>query len=163
MSSNKYIPPSKRALQNKFEILNEPEEEPEKKLEDEFPSLVSTNVLKTKKWEGTKKFSDLAVQCEIRNKEQQYHQEIEKSMQKYNYNNYLPKFENVGRFIEPEDDYEQENKENYIREDDGWTTVKNVKARKVKNIEEIAERPPTPEEKSDWVNDLPDDSDWNEN
>ena len=163
MSSNKYVPPSKRVQNNKFELLNEPEEEVEKKIEDDFPSLVTTTVSKPKQWEGKKKFSELAVQCELRAKEQQFHQEVEKSMQKYNYNNYLPKFDNVGRFVEPEDDYQEVTKEKYIEDEDGWTTVKNVKARKTKNIEEIAERPPTPEEKSDWLNELPDDSDWNEN
>jgi hypothetical protein len=162
MSSKKYIPPQARVQNNKFEILDEPEEQVEKKKEEDFPSLVlaAKSVAKGNQWEGKRKFSEMAVQCELRAKEQQFHNEIEKSMQKYNYNNYLPKFDNVGRFIEPEDDYEQENKENYIKDDDGWTTVKNIKARKAKNLEEIAERPPTPEEKSDWDNNCLDDTDW---
>lgn len=159
MSSKKYVPPSKRAQVNKFEILDEPEEEPEKKVEDDFPSLVVTP-LKPKQWEGKRKFSELAVQAELRAKKEKYREEIEKSMQQTNYNSYLPKFNNVGRFVEPEDEpYRRVEKENV--DEDGWTTVKNSKARKTKNIEEVANRPPTPEEKTEWNEDLPEDSDWN--
>lgn len=161
MSSNKYVPPSKRAQMNKFDILNEPEEEPEKKVEDEFPSLVSTTV-KPKQWEGKRKFSELAIQAELRAKEEKYREEIQKSMQQHNFSNYLPKFDNVHRFVEPEDQqYEEVEEKNKIENEDEWVTVKHSKARKAKNIEEIANRPPTPEEKSDWNEDLPEDSDWN--
>jgi hypothetical protein len=160
MSSKKYVPPAKRVQANKFELLDEPEEEVEQKKEEEFPTLTPAVVPKTNQWEGKRKFSEMAVQCELRAKEQKFHDEVEKSMQKNNYNNYLPKFDNIGRFIEPEDEYRPVTNEKNIEDDDGWTTVKNLKARKAKNIEEIANRPPTPEEKSDWDNDVPDDTDW---
>lgn len=163
-SSKKYVPPSKRTQMNKFEILDEPEEEVEKKVEEEFPSLVAqTTTAKPKQWEGKRKFSELAIQADLRAKDEKYREEIEKSMQKYNnYNHYLPKFDNVGRFIEPEDEQYQPVEERLVEEDDGWTTVKNSKSRKAKNIEEIANRPPTPEEKPSANEEFQEDSYWDQ-
>lgn len=168
-NSKKYVPPSKRVENNKFDVLydseEEPEVKPEQKYEDVFPSLV-TNTVKPKQWEGKRKFSELAIQCELRSKEEKLREEIEKSMQNYSnntYNNYLPKFDNVGRFVEPEDEEYVDETSNKENEEEGWTTVKHRKDRKIKSIEEIANRPPTPEEKSEWDQEVAEDSYWNEN
>lgn len=167
-SPQKYVPPAKRAqMNNKFDILNEEEDESEvkveQKYEDAFPSIVTTTTKPNKQWEGKRKFSELAVQAELRSKEQKFREEIQKSVEKHVYNNYLPKFDNVGRFIEPEDVNEQLDEEidnNVKFEDDEWTTVKNRKDRKVKSIEQRANRPPTPEEKPSSQEEVPDDSYW---
>jgi hypothetical protein len=169
--SSKYVPPHKRNTNvpsNKFEVLNIDDEEeeivkPEEKKE-EFPSLVTTTNAVTKTWEGSKKFSDVAVQYKIRSEEQKTINEIENNVNmRYGNNRDLPVFHNPGRFIEPEDDnvYNYSKRVKVEENDEGWTSVSNKKLRKPKNMEEIANRPPTPEEER-W--DDPDkDNSWDEN
>ena len=159
MSSNKYVPPHKRGVsENKFDVLDQSDSETEKPKE-EFPALVTTTNVVQKNWNGKKKFSDMAVQFSKRSEEQKNREEIEKNVNEYHYNNNLPQFHNIGKFIEPEDDEFNQVKDTPY-EEDGWINVKNSKIRKVKNMEEIANRPPTPEEKTMWNDDEDEDSYW---
>lgn len=124
-----------------------------------FPSLGNPPT-KMSVWGGTKSFAAMAAEWDEKKK----NDDIEKLQQKreevhiyHRQNIPLPHFHNIGKFVEPEDDYE-DNKttKNENTEDSGWTVVDTKKYRREKTLEERLNRPPTPENgDSVWNNDAP--------
>jgi hypothetical protein len=121
------------------------------KTENNFPALApaSTNL---RVWGGVKKFSDLAKEW---NTDAQQKLEKEKQMADFEKttagtNHFvMPTFNNSHRFVETTDFVEPDETEPLnIPADSVWKVVDYSKnrRRKEKNIEEIANRPPTPEE-----------------
>lgn len=165
--SSKYVPPRMR---------NQPQQEsdpiPPPPPKDEFPPLptATTTTTSTTAWTGKKKFSELAQEWNVTAKEEKLRREIEEAArtheQQVKYSDVaIPKFHNVGRFIEPEDDDDGYiSSESDKKEDsDGWIEVRK-KARKEKDLTEILNRPPTPEQeettKWDQATEEEEDSYW---
>jgi hypothetical protein len=132
-----------------------------KKLEDEkgrefndnnFPSLVSAPTNKTV-WGGQKSFAVLASEWKQTEEVKKESSETEKNEQRsyiYRQNLPLPKFHNVRRFVEPEDE-EDTPVETTVNDDSDWKLVDRKKIRREKTIEEkLAE-----------TEDINDDSVWN--
>lgn len=152
---SKYVPPQLRKRQeNKVE--EKPLPPPEKPYEEEFPNLRNAPS-KMNVWGGAKKFSDLARDWDTKDKQEKQIKKIEESQKNVSFaRNYvhLPRFHNKGNFVEPEDEEQEQVEEKQETNPDdpesGWVTVVNKKPRKKKNMEEIADRPPTPEENTVW-------------
>ncbi len=179
MSSTKYVPPQmrnnakkeeprynhRRNYKPQWEIEQEEAELKKKKQEEElakkqelnednFPNLRGP-VSKVTVWGEKKSFASLAAEWNEKSK----NDEIEKRVQeKESYEHYrrsnapLPKFYNIHRFVEPEDD-EAPNQQERRTEESEWTLVDHRKYRREKTIEEKVNRPPTPEDNSVWDND----------
>lgn len=165
-----YVPPHSRRAQvprSRREYVQETtfrlqQEQEQKRLEQEksienneenFPSL--NRVVKPSTWStGSKTFAQLANEWSEKAKEEELTKQVEteeeqRSVIRPRYNHALPKFHNVHRFIEPEDEEVEEQIPVSTHEDDGWVTVQR-KARREKTIEEKFNRPETPPEDSVW-------------
>jgi len=106
-----------------------------------FPTL-GAPVSKTRVWGGEKSFASMAVEWEHQKKKEedekkQQKQEEQAHNQYRRHNVPLPQFHNVRRFIEPEDEVEEESKHDPSKNDDGgWTFVDRKKIRREKTVEE---------------------------
>jgi hypothetical protein len=126
---------------------------------DEFPSLVNSRS-STVVW-GGKKFSQVASELEEKRLEEERQKMVQENEEKTNtminrFHTPLPRFHNVGHFVEPEEDEAPNEQE---EPSDGWTLV-DKKARREKTAEEKLNRPPTPEESTVWQ---ADNDEFNEN
>lgn len=190
MSSNKYVPPQMRNKKETVEekprpsfrrtyqkpqwevekeenerkqLAEQQELEKKRELTDEnFPSVSST-APRVSSWNGKKTFAALAVEWEEKAKEDDV-QEKQKDEHVAQFQKRttipLPQFHNIHRFVEPEDEPEQEPKKKQSDPDEeGWVTVDRKKYRRQKTIEEKLNRPPTPEPgESVWNGDAPEES-----
>lgn len=150
----KWVPTWKATEQAKLAKQKEMEAELQKglvKSEDNFPALVPTPT-STRVWGGEKKFSDLAKEWDV---DSQLKAEKEKQLAEFEKTKttpghfVMPTFNNTQRFIEKPDFVEPEESDQMnIPADSVWKVVDYGKnrRRKEKNMEEIANRPPTPEE-----------------
>lgn len=150
----KWVPTWKAVEQAKIAKQKEVEAELQKglvKTEENFPALVPTPT-STRVWGGDKKFSDLAKEwdSETQMKIEKEKQMIEFEKTKTAPSHFvMPKFNNTHRFVETADFVEPEEAEHeQIPSDSVWKVVDRSKnkRRKEKNMEEVADRPPTPEE-----------------
>ena len=153
-NKTKWVPQWKIDEQAKLAKHKEMEVELQKGLEktdSNFPVLGSlpTNL---RVWSGGKKFSDLAKEWDTDSQQKAENEkkmaEFEKSTNVINHF-VLPKFNNTRRFVETSDFVEPEETTEFpTLPDSVWTVVDRYKnkRRKEKNMEEIANRPPTPEE-----------------
>jgi hypothetical protein len=126
--------------------------------EENFPVLGSTSS-SVKVWGGPKTFAVLATEWDDKRKKDELEKkqkEIEEQETTFHkrVTAPLPRFHNVHRFVEPEDD--EEDAEHPVQqkidsEEQGWVTVDRKKYRREKTIEEKLARPPTPEENDDTV------------
>lgn len=150
----KWVPTWKAAEQAKMAKQKEQDVELEKgliKTEDNFPALVPTATSK-RVWGGDKKFSDLAKEWD---KDSQEKAEKERQMAEFEKTKtmpghfVMPTFNNTHRFVETTDYTEPDEPEQVnVPADSVWKVVDYSKnrRRKEKNMEEIANRPLTPEE-----------------
>jgi len=150
---SKYVPPHMRDKEVEISV------EPSVNI-NEFPELVKTSQSSMNVW-GRKKFSQVASELEEKRAEEERQKMVQESENKTNtmisrFHAPLPRFHNVGHFIEPEEDEPPKAEDSG---NDGWTLV-DKKARKEKTIEEKLNRPPTPEESTVWQ---ADDGELNEN
>lgn len=141
-------------------ITNTNQEQTVQFTEENFPKL-GNPVLKVNSF--TKNFAALAVGlAEKAKKEDEEKQmkkiEVEEQRKFHRTNMPLPEFNNVHRFVEPEETEEDQPKRPTPREEadeEGWITVQNKKARRKKTIEERLN------ESDDDDNKEPDNSVWN--
>ena len=150
----KWVPEWKRNEQDKQAKKQQMELEAQKNLEktdDNFPALVSLPT-SVKVWGGDKKFSDLAREWD---KDSQEKAEKEKQMADFEKTRggssqfVMPTFNNKHYYVEKTDFIEPvEHQHVQIPEDSVWKVVDHskVRNRKEKDMEAIANRPPTPEE-----------------
>jgi hypothetical protein len=142
------------------QVLEQQELEKKREFTDEnFPSI-SSNAPRDSAWGGKKTFAALAVEWdakakedEIKQKQQEKEEQVTQFQRRANVP--LPQFHNIHRFVEPEDETEQQDESPVKATDpaeEGWVTVDRRKYRRQKTIEEKLNRPPTPE---------PGDSVWN--
>lgn len=125
--------------------------------EEEFPTLVENSQIRVFGSASGKTFASLASSW-AKDAEAQQAQETAKKQENETLEMLrkrrmapLPQFHNVRRFIEPEDDVEEEEEETPKTSTDpneqGWTEVRSKKKyRKPKTFEERMARPPTPDE-----------------
>lgn len=137
--SSKYVPP---AMRNKQRKSQPPVEEPKvcEMNDTNFPALGEVPK-KVTVWGGTKSFAELASEWKEKQETDELmkqHEEEKKSQQPtyYRQNVPLPKFHNVRRFVEPEDDEEVAKPVNKKEDDEGWTVVDRTKVRREKTFEE---------------------------
>ena len=147
--SSKYVPPALRNKNShqKRNFDNKPEppvEQPDvcEYNEANFPSLGNPKN-KMAVWGGSKSFAELASEWKIKDETEnemlKQNEEIKKTQEStylYRQNIPLPKFHNVRRFIEPEDDKEQ----NVQQEESEWVLVDRKKVRREKTVEELIAR-----------------------
>ena len=127
------------------------EEKKRENTEENFPKLVSHH--ESRAWStGSKTFAQLASEWDEQSKNDESVKKeedpIEESL-RTRYNNRLPRFRNVHRFVEPEEPESDESVEREVH-DDGWKTVVHRKPRREKTIEEKFSRPLTPPQDSVW-------------
>jgi hypothetical protein len=149
---SKYVPPNMR--EKKEEQPPAPAPSP-----NEFPSLVNSRSSAVV-W-GGKKFSQVASEMEEKRLEEERQKMVQENEEKTNvminrFHAPLPRFHNVGHFVEPE---EEEVSNVQEEANDGWTLV-DKKPRREKTAEEKLNRPPTPEESTVWQ---ADNDEFNEN
>ena len=114
--------------------------------EENFPSL-GFPFEKTVTWSGERKFTELASEWKESNDKQKEEEQVERTRSENNeYTNtfILPRFRNIHRFEEPEDqdiliEKEIDNANKNIDDNDGWTVVerKNRKSKREKTLEEL--------------------------
>ncbi len=118
--------------------------------ESNFPSLVKVAPTPiTSKWVGKTSFKELAsewneLEDSKKNEEKQNNAFSEINSNQQHYNFALPKFNTHHRY-EEDDDEEEEIIKNKAS-DTEWKLVDRTKVKKVKTLEELAKRPPSPEE-----------------
>jgi hypothetical protein len=149
---SKYVPPHMREKKQEAKQEAGPSA-------DEFPSLGNVRS-STVVW-GGKKFSQVASELEEKRLEEERQKMVQENEEKKTvminrFHAPLPRFNNVGHFVEPEEDEAPKAEE---APSDGWTLVYK-KPRREKTLEEKLNRPPTPEESTVWQ---PDDGELNEN
>ena len=179
-------PPRPRYNNRKSQWQLEKEEEEQRKVvqqqelekkkefnEDNFPTLGS-GATSVKVWGEKKTFAALAVEWNKKAEQdamEQKHREKEEQeavLFHRRANVPLPRFHNVHRFVEPEDDdgeLEEENEKSVTPEEEGWTLVDRAKYRRQKTFEEKMARPPTPEnDDTVWNGDTPNEHEtcWDE-
>jgi hypothetical protein len=142
--SSKYVPPALRNKPSqKRNFDNKPEppvEQPEvcEFNESNFPSLGNPKNKMTV-WGGSKSFADLANEWKSKDetdeimKQSEERKKTQESTYLYRQNIPLPKFHNVRRFIEPEDEKEQ----TVQQEESEWVLVDRKKVRREKTVEEL--------------------------
>lgn len=123
--------------------------------EENFPVLGSSSS-QVRVWGGEKTFATLATEWndkmqkdEIEKKQKDTEQQ--ETMFHKRTNIPLPRFHNVHRFVEPEDEEESVPYQKVDPEEEGWVTVDRKKYRREKTLEEKFARPPTPDENGDTV------------
>jgi len=190
--ASKYVPPamrnnkkeedkprymhSRRNYKSQWEIEQEEaeqrkknqEQEAEKKREineENFPSLNGDLPAKMSVWGGKKSFASLATEWDEKSKKDEVEKQLQEkevqSHEMYRRSNIpLPKFYNVHRFVEPEDSTPEQ--EEQKQEESEWKLVDHRKYRREKSIEEIANRPPTPEETTVWNDEDHHETCWDE-
>ena len=152
MNSNKFVPQWKRDDLAKLDKKKQEEENLQNgllKTESNFPTLTTATNMRV--WSGGKKFSELAKDWERdeREKNEKEKQLAEFANTKSMTHFVMPIFSNTRRFVEKEDFLEpEETTEVPVPPDSVWTVVDRYKhkRRKEKDMEEIANRPPTPED-----------------
>jgi len=159
-NNSKWIPTWKATEQAKMATQKELNDDVQKgltKTEDNFPALVPTPT-STRVWGGDKKFSDLAKEwdTDTQLKAEKAAQMAEFEKTKTMPGRFImPKFNNKQHYVEKSDFIEDnEPEEMKIPADSVWKVVDYSKNRrhKEKNMEEIANRPLTPEEEGTaWV------------
>lgn len=148
--SSKYVPPAMRNKPRKPESRDKPQPPPEQpkvcELNDtNFPELVKPkNSMSV--WGGTKSFAELANEWKSKDesdeilKQSEERRKTQESAYVFRQNIPLPKFHNVRRFIEPEDDQDY-NRSNDQQEESDWILVDRKKVHQEKTFEEkIAKR-----------------------
>jgi hypothetical protein len=119
--------------------------------ETNFPSLVKVAPVPiTSKWIGKTSFKDLATEWNEledtrKNEEKQNNTFSENNSSQQHFNFALPKFNALQRY-EEEDEEEQEEFIKNKPSDTEWKLVDRTKIKKIKSLEELAKRPPSPEE-----------------
>ena len=151
MDSNKWVPQWKRDSAAKLDKKKQEDENLQNglvKTEDNFPILTTATNMRV--WSGSKKFSDLAKDWDREEREKNENDKQLAEFAKTKSTQFvMPTFSNVRRFVEKaEFDEEDETAEVRVPPDSVWTAVDRYKhkRRKEKNMEEIANRPPTPED-----------------
>lgn len=140
--------------------------------EENFPVLGNSNS-SVKVWGGQKTFASLATEWDDKKKKDEIEQkqkelDEQESMFHKKVVAPLPRFRNVHRFVEPEDDEEGDERPVQQQNDDekGWVTVDRKKYRREKTFEEKLARPSSPEENGDtvWDGDAPHENEtcWDE-
>lgn len=126
--------------------------------EKNFPSLVkSTAVPTTTKWVGKTSFKELACEWNDHAENEKVEEQRNKTLADMDnvpshFTFALPKFNNTRRYqeeYEDESESESESEKPPVKKDSsesGWTLVDRVKLKKVKTIEEIMDRPPSPDD-----------------
>lgn len=119
--------------------------------EENFPRIGNAPS-KLNFWGGPKSFVEIAVECakvsetEKIFKPMKKQEEPKKQNLVTNHSNVqLPRFDNIHRYIEPEDEQSTEQLKNK-EDEEGWVEVNHSKRRRQKSFEEIVNRPTTPEE-----------------
>jgi hypothetical protein len=167
-SRREYVSEATSRLQQEEEERRIAQEKAIENNETNFPSLVTS--LKAPTWStGSKTFAQLASEWSEKAKEEELTKQVEteeeqRTIIRPRYNHALPKFHNVHRFVEPEDDEISDEQPVPVNQDDGWVTVQR-KARREKTIEEKFNRPETPPQDSVWnADDQPNDHEtcWDE-
>lgn len=139
--SSKYVPP---AMRKKEQPAAAPPPPPEKKFEDEFPVL-SNAPTSRRVWGGPTSFADKAREWRVKAERDA---EVEAARKKAELEarppsvvRVLPKFHNVRRFVEPEEERptEEPKTEATNDEDSGWTLVEKKVRKKRKTLTEIAD------------------------
>lgn len=152
MNTNKYVPPHMRNPPT--DTKNEPQKE-----ESQLKQATTSS------WGTKKTFASLAAEWD----EQAKLAEIQKQQDEHEKQNEmvfsrktvmpLPRFHNVRRFVEPEEEEEatEQVPQNSNPDDEGWVTVDRKKYRREKTIEEKLNRPVTPDEHDEtvWNGDAP--------
>ena len=115
--------------------LEEKKKEAERGLEDtveNFPTLGKTTPATSTIWSGSRKFSELASDWKIADEKRKEDEERLKASGQDERNDVfqLPRFRNVHRFSEPEDEYYEEPPE--VPSEEKWTVVDHRKYRKPK-------------------------------
>jgi len=124
---------------------------------ENYPPLANAQVVKSK-WAGDRKFTDLASEWSSTSAIQKEEEEIAKSRSRnQEYSFILPRFQNIHRFEEPEDNEIQESANPIKEDEDGWNTVKRIKVRKLKQDKTLLELEKETAESSE-----PDETVWNQ-
>ncbi len=107
--------------------------------EDNFPTLGRRPITSSMgAWTGARKFSELASDWKSADEQRKEEEERQKSASNTTYNDGifpLPRFHNMHRFGEPEDEYYEEDdttSEQQLPSEEKWTVVDNRKYRKPK-------------------------------
>lgn len=160
--SSKYVPP---AMRQKVQSSAAPSPPPEKKYEDEFPSLSGSPTTR-RVWGGPSSFAEKAREWSAKAQkdaeEEAFRKRAELDSRPQPVVRVLPKFHNVRRFIEPEEHEENREEEKPKAEstnvdESGWILVEKKTRKKPKSLTEIADEEfarASDEENSDSV--------WNE-
>lgn len=149
-----YVPPhSRRGYANKTKTgIEKGQDIVIENTEENFPTLVSQTSVKF--WNSDKKtFAQLATEWNEKAKEEEITKQAEAEESQRieaspRYTHSLPKFHNVHRFVEPEDEPEEPPAVAPIN-DDGWVTVQR-KIRREKTFQEKFNRPETPPQDTVW-------------
>jgi len=167
---SKYVPPHVRNApkpQERFRRRNDEYREQRRREEDEvqkkeeqsrenneqnFPTLITR--LSAPSWSvGTKTFAQLASEWSEKSKEEELlkkDEEESKNTLQQRYTHSLPKFRNVRRFVEVEDQPQSSETSEEEQIEDEWKVVVHRKPRREKTIEEKFSRPITPPQDSVW-------------
>jgi hypothetical protein len=142
--SSKYVPPAMRKKEKAAPAPPPPPPPPEKKFEDEFPTLTSAPPA-VRVWGGTTTFAEKArewsEQAARDAEEALARKQAEAEVRPPNAARALPRFHNVRRFVEQEEEVEEEEND-YVKpndEDSGWTLVERKARKKPKSLTQIAD------------------------
>lgn len=158
--SSKYVAPAMR----KREPVAPPIPPPEKKFEDEFPTLVPAQT-SHRVWGGTSTFAEKArewkEQADTQKEENKVALEVELDRAS-SINRVLPKFHNIRRFVETDEAESHAQPEavkpsNAQDDESGWILVERKLRKKQKTLTEIAD-----EDFAKASDEEHDDSVWNE-
>lgn len=133
--NSKYVPPHMRNNVT----------QPEKTLPEASPQVAD---VKVSTWGNKKTFATLAAEWDEQSKIVELEKQQEDKDQMFSRKTVmlLPRFHNVRRFVEAEEEAVEEKAPQTSNSDDaGWVTVDRKKYRREKTIEEKLNRPPTPE------------------
>ena len=152
----------------------EDEEKNIQNTEDNFPSLGSS-IRNTRTWASSgKSFADLAKDWDSHRQKEDELKALEKkrieeyeSRKRREYTTTLPQFNNIGRYVEPEDEEEDVQKPTPKEDNDGWILVDRKKVRKQKEVDvDDDNMSSSSSEKEDtvWNNDQPEEHEtcWDE-
>lgn len=138
--SSRYVPPAMRKNE-KPAVAPPPLPPPEKKFEDEFPALGSAPTT-YRVWGGTTSFAEKAREWSEKAQKEADDEATRKKVELETHSvptvRALPRFRNIRRFVEPEEQQEEAIKPTSA-EDDEWTLVEKKVRKKRKTLTEIAD------------------------
>jgi hypothetical protein len=144
--SSKYVPPHMR---NNRTTPSDQNPEPEKNPSSEMPQIQKMAEERASSWGGKKTFASLAAEWDEHAKIAELDKQQEEKDTTFNRKTVmpLPRFHNVRRFVESEEEesVEDQPQQTSNPDDEGWVLVDRKKYRREKTLEEKLNRPPTPE------------------